>query len=320
MLIVVSVLLFAGALDSTRAQQKARRPFRVGVLHPAFVPSTPPVEGLKTALKALGLEEGRDVVYEVRFSRGQPEAALPEASALVKMGVDVIVTQGEEMTLAARQATSTIPIVFADVGDPVAAGIVAAFNRPGGNVTGVSGMVTELVPKRLETLKALVPTVRRVWAVYHADDLSSRAAARKGTEVASRLRLELLDRGVRTTEELVSTLRGVQPGDSLLAPSSTSLDIPGIILDVQLGNRVPAVFVSPFWVKAGGLVAYGADMYDQGAEAARFVEKILRGAKPPDLPVEASTKIQLAINVKAARHLGVTIPNDILLRAAQVIE
>ena len=319
-LVAMSVLLFAGALDSTRAQQRARRAFRIGVLHPAFVPSVPSVEGLKSRLKVMGLEEGRDVVYEIRFTRGKPETAGPEAAALVNASVDLLFTDGEDVTLAARQASSTIPIVFANVGDPVAAGIVASFNRPGGNVTGVSAMFTELVPKRLETLKALVPTLRRVWAVYHADDLSSRSASRKAAEVAAQLRLELLDRGVRTSDELVSALRGLQPGDALLAPMSTSLDIPGIILDVQLGNRVPAVFANPFWVQAGGLVSYGTDMYEQGAQAARLVEKILRGANPRDLPVEATTRIELAINLKAARHLGVTVPNDILLRAAQVIE
>jgi putative ABC transport system substrate-binding protein len=181
-------------------------------------------------------------------------------------------------------------------------------------------MLNELVPKRLETLKALVPGLRRVWAVYHADEISSRSAARVGTEVASRLRLELLDRPVRTSAELVTTLRGVQPGDGLLAPESTSLDIPNIILELQLGNRIPAVFASTFWVQAGGLAAYGADMHPQGAQAARLVDRILRGAKPRDLPVEAATQIELAVNVKAARHLGLTIPNDILQRAEQIIQ
>jgi putative ABC transport system substrate-binding protein len=319
-LVAISVLLLAGVLDSTRAQPRTRRAFRVGVLHMAFVPSIPSVEGLKSALKAMGLEEGRDVIYEIRFTRGKPEVAGAEAAALVKASVDLLYTEGEDMTLAVRRATSAIPIVFANVGDPVAAGIVASFNRPGGNITGVSAMVADLAPKRLETLKTLVPTLRRVWAVYHADDLSSRSAARKAAEAAPRLRLELLDRGVRTQDELVSTLRGLQSGDALLAPLSTSLDIPGIILDLQLGNRVPAVFTNPFWVQAGGLVSYGADMHEQGVQAARLVEKILRGVKPSDLPVEASTKIELAINLKAARHLGVTVPGEILLRAAQVIE
>ncbi len=181
-------------------------------------------------------------------------------------------------------------------------------------------MVAELTPKRLEILKAMVPALRRVWAIYHADDVSSQAAARKAGEMAPRLRLAIVDRAVRTSEELVSQLKTLQPGDGLLSPAAPTLNIPGIILDLQLGNRVPAVFDNTFWVQAGGLVSYGADHIAEGAQAARLVEKILRGAKPHDLPVETVTKLELAVNVKAARALGVTIPNDILQRAEQVIQ
>jgi putative ABC transport system substrate-binding protein len=290
------------------------------VLHGAFFPIIPPVEGLKAGLKALGREEGRHVVYKIRFTRGKSEAAMAEATELVKDGIDVICAFNEDLALAAKRASGTIPIVFMGVGDPVAAGLVASISHPGGNVTGVSGMLNDLVPKRLETLKALVPGVRRVWAVYHADDISSRSAARVAAEVASRLRVDLLDRPVRTPAELVAHLRGVQPGDGLLAPESTSLDIPSIILDLQLGNRIPAVFASTYWVQAGGLAAYGADMLPQGAQAARLVDRIIRGARPRDLPVEVATKIELAVNIKAARHLGLTIPNDILQRAEQIIQ
>ena len=319
-LTMVLVLLLAGAPALTLGQPPARRPFRVGVLHGAYFPNIPPVEGLKAGLKALGREEGRDIVYEIRFTRGKSEAAVTEATELVKGGVEVICAFNEELALAAKRVTATIPIVFMGVGDPVATGLVTSIRHPGGNVTGVSGMLNELVPKRLETLKALVPGLRRVWAVYHADEVSSRSAARVATEVASRLRLELVDRPVRTSGELVTNLRGVQPGDGLLAPESTTLDIPSVILDLQLVNRVPAIFASTFWVQSCGLAAYGADMQPQGMQAARLVDRVLRGAKPQDLPVEAATKIELAVNVKAARHLGLTIPNDILQRAEQIIQ
>jgi len=319
-LTIALVLVLAGAPALTLGQPRASRPFRVGVLHGAFFPSIPPVEGLKAGLKALGREEGRDVVYKIRFTRGESAAAMTEATELVKEGIDVICAFNEELALAAKDVSGAIPVVFMGVGDPVATGLVASISHPGGNVTGVSGMLNELVPKRLETLKALVPGLRRVWAVYHADEISSRSAARVATAVASRLRLDVLDRPVRTSAELVTQLRGVQAGDGLLAPESTSLDIPSIVLDLQLGNRIPAVFASAFWVQAGGLAAYGADMLPQGAQAARLVDRIIRGAKPRDLPVEAATKIELAVNVKAARHLGLTIPNDILQRAEQIIQ
>jgi len=294
--------------------------YRIGILHEAYFPSIPQVGGLKAGLRAMGLEEGRDVTFDIRFTRGKPEAAPAAAAALVKARVDLIFTSDEEATRAAKAVTQTIPIVFTGVGDPVAAGIVIAVNRPGGNVTGVSNLNTELVPKRLEILKALFPAVRRVWAVYHADDRSSLAAARKAQEVAPLLKLELVARPVRTSEELVGNLKAVRAGDALLFPPATTLNIRGLILDLHLSAGVPTVFGDVLWVKAGGLVSYGTEDYADGLQAARLVAKILRGARPQDLPVEGANKIELAINLKTAKALGVTIPREILARADQVIE
>jgi putative ABC transport system substrate-binding protein len=318
--IVILGVLTLVAAPPTASAQSGKKVYRVGVLHPAFFRIVPPVEGLMAGLEAAGMEEGRDVVYDIHFTRGKSEALTTEAAALLRGAPDVILTFGEEATLAAKKATTSIPIVFTDVGDPVATGIVAAVSRPGGNVTGVSGMLTELVPKRLEILKLLVPTARRVWMVYHREDLSSLAAARRAAEVAPRFKLELVDRAVRTQDELVAQLRGLKPGDALFTPQALTLNIPGIVLDLQLVNRVPAVFANPFWVEAGGLVSYGADVKAQGVQAARQVEKILKGAKPADLPVEGANKVELSINLKAARSLGITVPNDLLLRAERVID
>ena len=304
---------------SAEAQQ-TRRVYRVGVLHGSYVPGIPAVEGLKAGLKALGLEEARDVAFDIRFTRGNPQAIPAAVAALAKAGVDLIFPVDEHATRSAKAATQTIPIVFTGVGDPVAAGIVAAIAHPGGNVTGVSSLATELVPKRLETLKALFPTLRRVWAVYHADDLSSIAGARKAQEVAPLLKLELLARPVRTPEELVSHLKALRPGDGLLSPPTVAMNIPGLILDLELGGRWPAVFATAFWVQAGATVSYGSDDYADGVQAARLVAKILRGARPQDVPVEGANKIELAINLKTAKSLGVTIPREVLARADRVIE
>ena len=303
----------------TDAQQTGR-PYRIGVLHEGYFPSTPQVEGLKVGLKALGLEEGRDLMFDIRFTRGKPEAASVAAAALVKAGVDLIFTADEEATRAGKAATQTIPVVFTGVGDPVAAGIVASVAHPGGNVTGVSNLATELVPKQLEILKAIFPTLRRVWAVYHANDRSSLAAARKAQEVAPLLKLELVARPVRTPEELVGELKALRPGDGLLCPPAVTLNIPGLILDLERGSRVPAVFYNAFWVQAGATVSYGVNYHASGVQSARLVAKILRGARPQDLPVEGNDKIELAINLKTAKALGVTIPREILVRADQVIE
>lgn len=318
--LIVPLILGIVAAPFASDAQPPGQPYRIGVLHESFVPNIPQVEGLKAGLKAMGLQEGRDVTFDIRFTRGNLEALPAVAATLAKAGVDLIFAALEEATRAAKAATQTIPIVFVSVGDPVAAGIVATVAKPEGNITGVSSLATDLVPKRLEILKAFFPTLRRVWAVYHANDRSSIAAAGKAQEVAPLLKLQLLARPVRTSEELVSTLKGLRPGDGLLPPPALAMNIPGVILDIERGSRVPAVFFNTFWVQAGALVSYGSDLHAEGVQAARLVAKILRGERPKDLPVEAVNKLELAINLKAAKNLGVTIPHEILIRADKVIE
>ena len=319
----VSLVVAVVALLSvpvTLEGQQAKRVYRVGILHGAFFPGTPSAEGLKAGLKSLGLEDGRDVAFETKFTRGKLEASPGAAADLVRSGVDLIFTIQEPDTRAAVAATNTIPIVFTGVGDPVAAGIVRSVAHPGGNVTGVSNLATELVPKRLEVLKTIVPGLRRVWAVYHADDHSSIAAARKAEEVARGLKLETVMRPVRTAEELVGELKGLKPGDGLLAPTDRALNIPGLILDLERARRASAIFASTFWVETGAVVSYGSDEYEDGVQAARMVARILRGARPRDLPVEGANKIELAVNRKTAERLGIVIPPDVMARANRVFD
>src|SRR5262244_4255805 len=280
-LIGLAVVLTLGLLAPLAAetQQAGKvRPYRVGVLRPAFGETTPTVKGLKAGLKAAELEEGRDVVFEIRFTRGEIHALPAAASALSVGGVDLIFTVGEAATRAAIGATRTVPIVFVGVGDPVAAGIVKAVARPGGNVTGVSGLETELAPKRLEILKAMVPTVRRVWAVHHVDDPSAAAAARNAQEAAPRLGVEVLARSVRTAEELANTLKGIAHPDGLLAPFDTILDIPGQMLVASLWARLPVIYPVALWARGaappgvpesglGALAAYGADYESEAIQA-----------------------------------------------------
>jgi putative ABC transport system substrate-binding protein len=201
------------------------------------------------------------------------------------------------------------------VGDPVAAGIVTKLAHPEANLTGVSSLTTELVPKRLEALKTLMPGLRRVWAIYHGGDLSSSAAIVKALEVTPRLGLDLVPRAVLTPDQLDQILKEVRPGDALLAPDIATMDIPAVILEASLASRIPAVFSAELWVTHGGLVSYGADYRAQGVQAARLVAKILRGTRPQDLPVEGAEKISLALNLKTATLLGVNVPRKILLRA-----
>jgi putative ABC transport system substrate-binding protein len=296
-------------------------------VHPAWGENPPSLQGLKAGLRAAGLEEGRDVVLEARASEGSLRVLPEVVRDFVRIRVDVIVTEGESASRAAKAVTQTVPIVFMNVGDPVAAGLVAAIARTGTNVTGVSGLTTELAPKRLELLKALVPTLRRVWAVYHADDHAATAAARKAEEVAPGLHLTVLSRPVRTPEELVTVLKGIPADDGLFAPADTFLDVPGQMLVASLWSRLPIVYVQGFWVRGidpgrglGGLVAYGADYEAEGYQAARLVAKILRGGKPQDLPVEGATRIQLVINLNTARAFRMAVPREVLTRADEVIQ
>jgi putative ABC transport system substrate-binding protein len=313
---LAALLVIVGLAPAAAGAQPApRRSFRIGVLNEAWAANHPTVEGLKAGLRELGLEEGRDVAFDIRFTEGNPQATPVAAAALVKAGVDLIFTSNEAATQAAKAATQELPIVFTLVGDPVAAGIVARLSQPGGNLTGISSLTTELVPKRLEILKTLLPTMRRVWAIHYAGDPSSLAAVRKAEEVAPRLGLTLVARPVRAPEELERVLQEIRPGDALLPPDIATMDIPAILLEVSLSSRVPAVFPAALWVGHGGLVSYGSDYHAQGVQAARLVAKILRGARPRDLPVEGADRIALAVSLKTAALLGVTVPRKVLLRA-----
>jgi putative ABC transport system substrate-binding protein len=320
--IAVCVTLALGMLAAPLGAdaQTAKRVYRIGALNEAWAPNHPAVEGLKAGLKELGLEEARDVTFDIRFTEGRPAAAPAAAAALVSAGVDLIFTSNDSATRAAKAATQSIPIVFTLVGDPVAAGFVKEIANPGGNLTGVSSLHTELVPKRLEVLKAMVPSLRRVWAIYYASDPSSLVAVKKAQEAAPLLRLELVTRAVQTPGELARALKGLRPGDGLLPPPIATLDIPDQMLQASLSARLPIVFGSAFWTDYGALVSYGTDYYADGRQAARLVTKILRGERPQDLPVEGTNKIELIINLKTARMLGVTIPRELLLRAEKVIQ
>ncbi len=313
------VVAFAlGVLVAPAEAEQAKRVYRIGALNRAYAANSPMVEGLKAGLNAIGLHEGRDVIFDIRFTDGNLEVMPAVAAELVNARVDLIFATGEPAALAAKAATQQIPIVFTAVGDPVAVGLVSKIARPGGNLTGVASLFTDLAPKRLEVLKALVPSLRRVWAIYYVGDSAAVAAARKAREAAPSLQLEFLDRPVRTPQDLARALKAVRPGDGILAPNGATLNIAGELR--ALLERVPIVWPSAFWIPYGALVSYGSDYYAEAFQAARLVAKILRGARPQDLPVEGANRIELAINLKTAKSLGLTIPHEILLRADRVIE
>lgn len=291
------------------------RPYRVGILNEARAANHPTVQGLKAGLRELGLEEGRDLTFENRFTQGDPAAAREGALAFVKGGVDVIFTSNEEPTRQAMAASTTIPIVFTLVGDPVAAGLVGKLAAPAGNATGVYSLTPELAPKRLELLKAIAPAVRRVWALHEADDRVSAAAAAKAMAAAAPLNLQIIARPLASRAELGSALKDIRRGDALLVPDRGRLDVAGALLERSLAAGIPAVFTASFYVGYGGLTSYGSDFYAEGFQAARQVARILRGALPRDLPVEGADKLDVAVNLRTAADLGLTVPRKILLRA-----
>lgn len=317
---LASLALCAGG--SPRAQPVRAR-FRIGTLTTAWAANHPAVEGLREGLAALGVQEGRDTVFEHRYVEGELERLSSVAASLVARGVDVLFTVAENATRAAAQASTTLPVVFANVDDPVASGLVRALGRPGGNVTGVSNLSTELAPKRLETLKALVPGIRRVWMIYDGGGgPAARRAADRLRDAARTLRIELVDRPVRTPEELRATLDTVRSGDGLLPieDGGTTLNIAAQSIETAARVKAPTVFSSAFWLQWGALAAYGTDHQAVGYQAARLVQKILAGSRPQDVPVEGANRIELAINLKVAAALGIKIPQSVLVRADRVIE
>jgi putative ABC transport system substrate-binding protein len=312
----LAAVAFAAAIALGATQDaSAQKVFKIGVLNEALGANHPTVEGLKSGLRELGLVEGRDVAFEIRFTQGDPAAAREGAKAYATAGVDLIFTSNEVPTRSAMAATSAIPIVFTLIGDPVAAGIVEKLTAPQANVTGISSLVSRLSAKRLELLKTLVPGARRVWIIHEAGDRVATAAIANSSSAATQLGLQLLTRAVATREDLARTLKEVKPGDSLLALDRGPLDIPGALLDLTYIRRVPAVFQASFYVGYGGLASYGSDYYAEGVQAARLVERILHGTRPRDLPVEGADRLHLAVNLKTAATLGVAVPRKILLRA-----
>jgi putative ABC transport system substrate-binding protein len=311
---LAAAMLLCVSLSPLQAQQP-RRPARIGVLNAAWAASHPTVEGLKAGLRELGLEDGRDVTFDIRFTEGKLNAIPAAAEALVKAGVNLIFTSQEAATHAAKEATESVPIVFTLVGDPVGASIVSKLAEPGGNVTGVSSLQTELAAKRLEVLKTLAPAVRRVWLIYYGIDLGTTPMITRALEAAQRLKLEVVPKGVLDAGELRRVLSEVRREDAVLAPDGSNPELTIAIIERSLALRIPAVFGTALWIGYGGLVSYGPDYYAQGVQAAALAAKILRGARPQDLPVEGAEKIDLAVNLKTAEVLGLTVPRKILLRA-----
>ncbi len=322
-LIVTLTLATLAAPLTAGAQQPAKVP-RIGVLHASTPAATSDrFEAFKQGLREHGYVEGQSIILERRFGEARVERISDLAAELVRIKVDVIVTSTDLGIAAVKQQTQTIPIVMANSTDPVATGFVASLARPGGNVTGLSTMSPELSAKRLELLKEAVPGLSRVAIIWNPD---ARGAVLdyKETEGAARsLRLQLQAVEVSRADDFNRAFSALTTGRAealIVAPSFLFFTNRGQIASLAQKNRLPSMWQGMDFAEAGGLMAYGPNPAELWRRAATYVNKILKGAKPGELPVEQPTKFELVINLKTAKTLGLKIPQSLLRRADHVIQ
>jgi putative ABC transport system substrate-binding protein len=295
----------------------------IGFLGPAPAATyLPRLEALRAGLRDLGYVEGKNVIIEFRWAERVEQ--LPEMAAeLVRMKVDIILVSSSTYVEPARQATKTIPIVFLLNADPVGLGHVASLARPGGNITGLSTLLTDLVAKELEIFREAVPQIMRIGILWNPTTPSHGPALQAAKAVGQKLGVQLLLVAGRTVEEFdgaFSTMTQERVSGFLVIASPLSFSERAPLAELGLKHRLPGMFGSRENVEAGGLMSYGADYNDLHRRAARYVDKILKGVKPADLPVEQASKYELVVNLKTANALGLTIPESLLLRADKVIE
>jgi ABC-type uncharacterized transport system substrate-binding protein len=318
------IILLGGAAAwplAASAQQSAKIP-TIG-----FLGAGPSIESQRVAafvqrLRELAWIDGRNLAIEYRWSEGRNERYAENAAELVRLKVDVIVTSTTPPTLAAKQATSVIPIVFAAANDPVGTGLVASLSRPGGNVTGLANQISDTTGKKLEFLREVIPGLRRLAIMANADNPGSVLDMTEAEAAARRLGVLVTTSEIRRGEDIAPAFEAFKDHadalylcpDALLNTNRTRINI------LALGARLPTMHGHREYVEAGGLMSYGPDQPEMFRRAADFVDKILRGAKPADIPVEQPTKFDLTINMTAAKALGLEIPPTLLVRADEVIE
>ncbi len=319
--LALSAMLFALSL-SAQAQQPAKVP-RIGYLAAASPSANPArIEAFRQGLRELGYVEGKNIVIEWRFADGKLER-LPEfAAELVRLKVDVIVTGGPAATRLAKETTSTIPIVMAFDSDPIGNGFVASLARPGGNITGLSTYAPEISGKQLELLKEIVPKLSRVTVLGTSTQPGQAQVLREMELAAGALKVKLQYLDVLGPKDIETAFRAATKGR---AEAVLVLDSPVFILqrpqiaDLAVKSRLPAMYNRRDFVDDGGLMSYGTNFADLSRRAATYVDKILKGRTPADLPVEQPMKFEFIVNLKAAKQIGLTIPPNVLVRANRVI-
>jgi putative ABC transport system substrate-binding protein len=320
---VAALVVGAVLVPRSAGAQRARSMHRIGWLSPASAAEgLPSLEALRAGLRELGYIEGQNIAIEARWADGRPERLPQLAAELVGLRVDVLCTVGSQASGAARQATSTIPIVFANVAFPDQTGLVASYARPGGNITGVAFIGPEY-GKRLDLLREASPKLSRVALIYNPDNPGSVLALQETQRWTAALGVRLEPHGLRGPQDLdgvFAAIAGKRP-DALMTTADPIIASYGArIVGFAAKHRLLSMYPTRDFIAAGGLMFYGGSIPEMYRRAAVYVDKTLKGAKPGDLPVEQPVKFDMAINLKTAKALGLTIPQSLLLRADEVIQ
>ena len=319
----VVLALGAGALMAPLGafgQKPAGKVFIIGIL---AIEKWPPIDSFRQAMQKLGYLEGQNVRYEIRYAEGRNERFAELATDLVSLKVDAILTWGTPAVLAAKRATTTIPIVMGAIGDAVGARVVSSLARPGGNITGNNALQAELEAKRIELLKEIVPTISRVTVLWNSTNSYTAIALQHAQAAAPKLKVTLSKHDAHDPTTLDNSLARLlkERPDAVIVLSDTFLvSQRRRIAQFALKQKLPSVYNFVEHVEAGGLVAYTPDYHALFRRAADYVDKILKGAKPGDIPIEQPTKFELVVNLKTAKSIGVKIPPSVLLRVDRVIE
>jgi putative ABC transport system substrate-binding protein len=324
-LVVATVCaVFCAPLIPLAQDAKPSKIARIGRLSPlSAVSDAPNVAAFRKGLQGLGWVEGQNFVLETRFADGNPERLPGLAAQLVREGVDLILVGSNQGVLAVKSATGTIPIVMVTTGDPVSGGLVASLARPGGNITGVTALGQVLAVKRLELLKETVPAVTRLAVLANPTSPYTGPFLKERESVARTLGLQLQvveAHEAGKLEQAFAAMTRERAGALLVLTDVMFINHRRRIVDLAAKSRLPAIYPEREFVGAGGLMFYGASLVDMYAHAAAHADKTLKGTKPADLPVEQPTSLELVINLKTAKALGLTIPSSVLVRADQVVQ
>jgi putative tryptophan/tyrosine transport system substrate-binding protein len=320
---VVAAVMVACGFSPASAQKREPMP-RVGILTPVASAAAKPLwDAFREAMKELGYVEGKSVVYEYRSAEGQLDRLPQLAAELAKIPLKVMVVASTPGNLAAKKATTTIPIVMVGVGDPVRVGLVSNLGRPGGNITGFTNLTGQITAKRLQLLKELIPTATRIAAIGNPGDPNSLIQIQDAEAAARELKVQLRVFTVLEAAQLDPAFEAARSwrAQALMRFADTlQLTLRTRTIELAAKSRMPVMYASRTDVEAGGLIGYGVDPLETYKRAATYVDRILRGAKPGELPVQQPTKLELAVNLKTAAALNIKIPQAILVQADQVVQ